>query len=154
MTSRPTRNRSLERACLKPARSPEFATHALDRLASGEILYGSRWTELGVSRLLDEILEEAADIGAWGVLALQALDVEVACPVTRMTVAELIEVAIAAGALAHRALTSAAIACSSSERSEPVSISDDRAIHKPDDGDSPLSATPSAIAGCRPPGSA
>jgi hypothetical protein len=50
-----------------------FAAHAQERLADGQRLYGDRWAEESLAALLTELQEEAADLGAWGVLALQAL---------------------------------------------------------------------------------
>lgn len=53
-----------------------FADHALTRLAAGEREYGNQWRQLGARRLVAEMLEEAADLGGWGVLALQSIDPE------------------------------------------------------------------------------
>ena len=50
-----------------------FAAHAQERLRDGQSLYGDRWAGESVAALLTELQEEAADLGAWGVLALQAL---------------------------------------------------------------------------------
>jgi hypothetical protein len=63
----------LELAELSAGRSG-FLEHALMRLAAGEHAYGNRWAHMGLDHLLRELTEEAADIGAWGVLALQALE--------------------------------------------------------------------------------
>ncbi len=87
-----------------------FAEHAIRRLAEGERLYGSHWAELGLERLVDELLEEAADLGAWGVLALQALEaLELHEPNLDGPRGELIATALRAailwGAFGHRALT-------------------------------------------------
>ena len=53
-----------------------FVRHATDRLRSGQRLYGDRWTVLGPRQLLLELMEEAADLGAWGALLIQAVDSE------------------------------------------------------------------------------
>jgi len=53
-----------------------WARHAAVRLEAGEDAYGERWTTLGTEALLDELAEGAADLGAWGALARQALDLE------------------------------------------------------------------------------
>lgn len=63
----------LERAELGAGRSG-FAAHALMRLAAGEDAYGYRWRDTPLDELLAELTEEAADLGAWGVLARQALE--------------------------------------------------------------------------------
>jgi hypothetical protein len=82
-----------------------FAEHAARRLAAGETAYGDRWVGLGLERLLRELREEAADLGAWGVLALQALDRAPSVPgPTRERLARSIYTAIVWGAHAHRAL--------------------------------------------------
>ncbi|MGN6867073.1 MAG: hypothetical protein ACTHMY_01590 [Solirubrobacteraceae bacterium] len=53
-----------------------FAEHALSRLAAGEEAYGDRWSVIGLDQLLGELREEAADLGSWGVLCLQAVELE------------------------------------------------------------------------------
>ncbi|MGH3049136.1 MAG: hypothetical protein ACRDLK_03180, partial [Gaiellaceae bacterium] len=58
----------------RAAGASEFAGRAALRLALGDLAYGHRWAELGLDRLITEVAEEAADLGAWGVLALQALE--------------------------------------------------------------------------------
>jgi hypothetical protein len=50
-----------------------FAAHAQERLREGQETYGDRWAAESMATLLTELQEEAADLGAWGVLALQAL---------------------------------------------------------------------------------
>ncbi len=50
-----------------------FAVHAQERLRDGQEAYGDQWAGESMARLLTELQEEAADLGAWGVLALQAL---------------------------------------------------------------------------------
>jgi hypothetical protein len=94
----------LQRAELKAGRSG-FAEHAVNRLAAGAATYGDRWATLGVARLLIELTEEAADLGAWGVLALQALERDDTLPRTsRARLGARLERAIACGARAHREL--------------------------------------------------
>lgn len=69
--------RDLEReAELLAAAAPEggWAAHVRQRLALGEREYRDRWRERGALALVLEALEEAADLGGWGVLAQQALD--------------------------------------------------------------------------------
>jgi len=82
-----------------------FVEHVTRRLALGGSAYGNRWTELGLRRLLVELSEEAADLGAWGVLALQALEREPAAD--NDAIARMVQRAILAGARAHVALTHA-----------------------------------------------
>jgi hypothetical protein len=97
----------LEAAELRAERS-NVAAHANRRLAAGERAYGNRWTELGVVRLLTELAEEAADLGAWGVLALQALEHDTGIRTTqRDAIANALHDAILYGAHAHAALTRA-----------------------------------------------
>ena len=81
-----------------------FAEHVSDRLSAGDVRYGSRWTSLGLARLLDELREEAADLGAWGVLALQALEHQDHPECRRKRIADRLHAAILAGAEAHFAL--------------------------------------------------
>jgi hypothetical protein len=80
MSPRKIRNESRERFWLQGAERGAgrsgFASHALMRLAAGERAYGDRWAGMGIDHLLGELSEEAADIGAWAVLALQALERE------------------------------------------------------------------------------
>ena len=83
-----------------------FVDHALRRLALGQELYGDRWTELGFDRLLGELEEEAVDIGAWGVLALQALETDPCISdAMRDHIALVLHVAIAFGACSYQAIT-------------------------------------------------
>ena len=75
------------------------------RLAVGQELYGDRWAGLGFERLLSELEEEAADIGAWGVLALQAVQTAPnVSDVMRDHIWLLVHVAIALGAYSYQAL--------------------------------------------------
>jgi hypothetical protein len=103
----PQRERDwLERAELHAGWSG-FAEHTITRLAAGERAYGDRWTELGVERLLAELSEEAADLGAWSVLALQALEhAELPQPCFER-IAALLHATILCGAHAHQALAGA-----------------------------------------------
>ena len=85
-----------------------FSRHALMRLAAGDRAYGDQWTNRTVDELLGELTEEAADIGSWGVLALQALaDAHTLGAERRERIAALLEDALTAGAHAHRALVGA-----------------------------------------------
>ncbi len=85
-----------------------FTEHALMRLAAGERAYGDRWAARTVDELLGELTEEAADLGAWGVLALQALSAKDAAGGRRSRrVAEQLEAAITCGAEAHSLLIQA-----------------------------------------------
>jgi hypothetical protein len=96
----------LERAELHAGRSG-FAEHATTRLAAGERMYGNRWARLGLMRLVAELSEEAADLGAWSVLALQALDRAELPPGSRECAAARLHAAILCGAHAHHALSGA-----------------------------------------------
>lgn len=96
----------LERAELHAGRSG-FAEHATARLAAGERTYGDRWARLGLVRLLAELGEEAADLGAWSVLALQALELAELPPDSREYAATRLHAAILCGAHAHHALSGA-----------------------------------------------
>jgi len=82
-----------------------FAVQASERLERGEMLFGDGWRERGIAELVRELLEEAADIGAWGALADQAVDD--AEPASATIVAAL-TIAAWHGARAHEALTLAA----------------------------------------------
>lgn len=82
MTGR-VRDERFERATLEQVASPvpnpvaggaPFVAHAAARLALGERAYGDAWAQRSVPDLLNELLEEAADLGAWAVLVLQSLD--------------------------------------------------------------------------------
>lgn len=84
-----------------------FARHVTARLLAGESAFGNRWAGLGLARLLVELTEEAADLGSWGVLALQALELEELPGETRERLGRLIEQTIALGASAHRGLVQA-----------------------------------------------
>lgn len=79
-----------------------FVTQATARLKLGERVYGDRWMRQGVSVLLSELLEEAADLGAWAVLVLQSLDE--LDPDQREVVEACVLDAARAGARAHSAV--------------------------------------------------
>ena len=82
-----------------------FADHAHRRLAAGEELYGDRWAHIGIERLIDELLAEAADLGAWSCLALEALEHEAGpCVAERELIASALWAVQLWGAYAHHAL--------------------------------------------------
>lgn len=93
-------------AAERAAGAGHFTTHALRRLDAGQAAYGDRWATLGLHRLVHELLEEAADLGAWGVLALEALERDAASlsDTQRRRLEGLLHAAIVAGARAHREL--------------------------------------------------
>lgn len=104
-----TRHHALEKTWLRRAEidagAASFAAHAIARLDAGASVYGERWAELGVERLITELAEEAADLGAWGVLALQALELKQALSAAaRAAIASRVHAAILAGGRAHREL--------------------------------------------------
>lgn len=84
-----------------------WARHARVRLEAGEDTYGERWSTLGTDALLDELAEEAADLGAWGALTRQALDLEPVDAATIHRVAAALDRAAEAGAAAYAALLDA-----------------------------------------------
>lgn len=79
-----------------------FVEHVLARLELGEELYGDQWARRSVRDLLGELLEEAADLGAWGALTQQVLATEMP---GRASIAALVDLAAYHGARAHEALT-------------------------------------------------
>jgi hypothetical protein len=82
-----------------------FVEHVLRRLASGQKLYGDQWAEAGFEGLLSELEEEAADIGAWGVLALQVLETDPrVSELMRQHLGILVKVAMTLGAASYQAL--------------------------------------------------
>jgi hypothetical protein len=82
-----------------------FVDHALERLDAGDGLYGDRWTQLGLQALVGELLEEAADLGSWGVLALEALEQEQGFEdAERDFIETTLRAAILWGAYSHQAL--------------------------------------------------
>lgn len=83
-----------------------FTDHAVRRLAAGQELHGDRWADLGFERLLTELEDQAADIGAWGVLALQVVEADPnISDVMRDHIGLLVHVAMALGAYSYEALT-------------------------------------------------
>ena len=83
-----------------------FVQHAADRLDAGEEPYGDSWAWIGIGRHLRELAEEAADLGAWAVLADQALDREHdLSDVDRARIRAVLELVARRGAQAHEALT-------------------------------------------------
>lgn len=73
-----SRDRDREQRILTNAghgRAP-FIEQARARLEAGEERFGSSWSWIGIPRHLTELMEEAADLGSWAVLADQALDLE------------------------------------------------------------------------------
>jgi hypothetical protein len=85
-----------------------FSDHAAARLDAGEDTYGDSWVWVGIRRHLDELLEEAADLGSWAALAEQALDREPLSDVDRQRILAVLHLAARHGAQAHEALTGAA----------------------------------------------
>jgi hypothetical protein len=107
-----SRNKRLEHQLLSTAELANgagsgFTAHAVYRLKLGESTYGDGWRALTPRQLLGTIGEEAADIGAWAVLAVQAIAAE---PVDGETHAELLtrlNETLGAAAAQYRALTDA-----------------------------------------------
>jgi hypothetical protein len=99
-----------ERAFLREAgrdREP-FVEHAEARLARGEETYGDSWAWIGIRRHLTELLEEAADLGAWASLATQALEGERdLSELHRVQIGAVLVIAARHGAQAHAALSNA-----------------------------------------------
>ena len=83
-----------------------FVRHATSRLDAGEELYGDSWAWIGVRKHLAELLEEAADLGSWAVLADQALDLDPGLSdVDRGRIRAALRLTARSGAQAHTALT-------------------------------------------------
>jgi hypothetical protein len=83
-----------------------FVEHARRRLSLGEEAYGDAWAGRTVEQLVDEMVEETLDVGAWGVLALQALELDTTITsMNRTHVATVIHAAVAIAARSHQALT-------------------------------------------------
>ncbi|MEJ7824893.1 MAG: hypothetical protein WKF48_05665 [Solirubrobacteraceae bacterium] len=103
-----TRDRAREASFLEEAARGHsaFVLQASQRLEQGQAIYGDAWRQRGAATLVGELLEEAADIGAWGALAAQSLDAGGAHARARA----LLALAARRGAQAHAALTSAAAA--------------------------------------------
>lgn len=93
------RSRDVEQRFLARAagtQHPEFVVQATRRLDLGQELYGDEWEGRSIESFLEELLEEAADLGAWAALAIQT---------TRDPgVVQLLELAAQYGARAHEAL--------------------------------------------------
>lgn len=85
-----------------------FIRHVEARLEAGQEPYGDSWAWVGIRRHLAELLAEAADLGAWSVLADQALDryPELSDP-QREQIRAVLAIAARCGAEAHEALTTA-----------------------------------------------
>lgn len=100
-----TRDLGLERVFLDAAElgseTRGFADHARRRLHAGERAYAGRWANVGWDQLVHELTEEAADLGAWAVLALQTIERDV--PEQARDATRLLEVIARAGAEAHGA---------------------------------------------------
>jgi hypothetical protein len=85
-----------------------FIDDAQARLAAGEDTFGDSWMWIGIRRHLTELLEEAADLGAWGCLADQALDRENdLSDLHREQLRSVLVVAARRGASAHGVLSNA-----------------------------------------------
>jgi hypothetical protein len=84
-----------------------YAEHAAARLEAGEEPFGDSWAWIGIRRHLAELLEEAADVGAWATLAEQALDREALSHVDRERIGAVLQLVARCGAQAHEALTGA-----------------------------------------------
>jgi hypothetical protein len=87
-----------------PAGESGFAARALCRLAGDELLRGER-AQPGLARVIDELVERAADLGSWGVVSLRALDGEMDAGPSRELVESPLRASIFLGALAYKALT-------------------------------------------------
>lgn len=86
-----------------------FVEHAEARLAAGDEPYGDSWMWIGLRRHVAELLEEAADLGAWSALARQVVDRETTLDdVHRQQIGAPLELTARHGAAAHEALTRAA----------------------------------------------
>lgn len=82
-----------------------WVRRVLDRLNLGDDLYGDQWAGRPVDDLIQEIREEAEDIGAWAVLAAQRIrDHDQLDPVTKAQVLDWITHAAACGAQADELL--------------------------------------------------
>lgn len=80
-----------------------FIDHGHDRLAEGESKFGDQWTRLTLEEFARELLEEAADLGAWAALAEQKLDSEI--PVSHRATVRMLLIRVARhGAGAHEAV--------------------------------------------------
>ena len=103
------RDRTRERTFLARAAAPHgragdrWAACARGRLEAGQAEYGDRWAVVGLARLLEELGEEAADLGAWAA-ATQALDLADLRPARAVEVHRVLASAARAGADAYAAL--------------------------------------------------
>jgi hypothetical protein len=85
-----------------------FVTQVRARLEAGEPEFGDSWAWIGIRRHLTELREEAADLGAWSVLADQALDHEQQlADADRDRTRAVLELAARRGAQVHQLLSSA-----------------------------------------------
>ena len=85
-----------------------FVTQAEQRLEAGDETFGDSWQWIGIHKHLTELLEEAADLGAWAALADQALDHEPTVTGThRDQLRAVLAICALHGAAAHRSLTQA-----------------------------------------------
>lgn len=111
--TRDGRNPAIERTLLTaatagqlPAEAHTFTRHVTDRLAMGQREYGNRWRSAGIKCLLAELADEAADLGAWGVLAAQSPDLADLDP--DGSALRAVATAMRCGAIAHASLEAAA----------------------------------------------
>jgi hypothetical protein len=105
-----SRDQSRELAFLAAAgRGHEpFVTQVRARLEEGEPEFGDSWCWIGIRRHLAELLEEAADLGAWSALADQALDLDrELADVDRQRIHAVLTLAARHGAQAHEHLAAA-----------------------------------------------
>lgn len=82
-----------------------WAEHVHTRLAAGQEIHGDRWAERPLTALLYEILEEAADIGAWAALAEQRLDAADFDDDAKAMVRSCLSDAVGSGSWAHWYIT-------------------------------------------------
>jgi len=91
-------DRSQRLARLSVASWPQQVERRLDL---GQRLYADAWADRPLSELVDEVGEEALDIGAWGCLALEALAASDLGRDSALSVGEMLAHAMGAGATAH-----------------------------------------------------
>lgn len=103
------RDRDRERSFLEGAGCERFALPARARLEEGARCYADAWASRGLPALVAELAEEAADIGAWGALADQALELEDLEPSAREAMGGRLRAAVEHGAHARRALIEAGL---------------------------------------------
>jgi hypothetical protein len=85
-----------------------FVAQCEARLEAGEERFGDSWAWVGIRRHLTELLEEAADLGSWAVLADQALDHDQALSdLHKEQLRSVLAVASHRGAQAHELLSQA-----------------------------------------------